>query len=318
MGFDGTVGHEKQKNLLLSFLQGDRLPHAFLFSGQDGIGKKKIAREFAQYIFCEQKSGCGICRACKKVLRNSHPDLRIIEQEDSIKIEQSRSISKEIYEYPFESNKRVIIIDQADTMTHEATNALLKTLEEPPPFNLFILITALEREIPLTIKSRCTKISFGPIVVDDLKQFFLKSYKLDEGEAELFSHISCGSIGCGVFWLEGDNLLLRRKLAEFILGKDKSFITATVLSEKISENHISLLRYLNFLLSFLRDIFLIGHKHDASMVVNKDIKELFEWQTVDMSWIMNSIKMIRETIHNMRYNVNRWVLVEDLLLSLMR
>ena len=236
MGFNEIVGHEKQKEMLLSALKSERLPHAFLFTGQEGIGKKKTAKEFAKYVLCDEHSACGICRPCIKIDRGIHPDVLIIENNDSIGIEQSRNISKEVCEYPYESDRRVILIDDADTMTHEATNALLKTLEEPPPFNIFFLITSSERDVPLTIRSRCAKIGFSPLSRESLKQYFRKETNMGEEKAELISRISEGSIGCGFFWMEKDNLLLRRKIAELLLGKKRSFLQVTLMSERITNS----------------------------------------------------------------------------------
>lgn len=317
MGFNDIVGHEKQKQMLLSALKRERLPHAFLFTGPDGIGKKKTAKEFAKYILCEERSGCGVCRPCIKVERNSHPDVLIIENEDSIGIDQSRSIGREVYEYPYEGDRRVILIDRADSMTHEATNALLKTLEEPPPFNIFFLITSSERDVPLTIRSRCARVGFSPLSKESLKQYFKYATNMDEGKAELISHISQGSIGCGLFWIEKDNLLLRRKLAELVMGKHRSFLHVTLMSERITISHRHLTMFLSFLLSLFRDMAIMNECREISMVINRDVKELLEAQPADIKWIQASVKRIQETFGILRYNINKLLAVETLLLHIM-
>ena len=145
-------------------------------------------------------------------------------------------LSKEICEYPYESEKRVIIIDQAETLTREAANALLKTLEEPPPYNHFFLITSAEKEIPPTIRSRCNRVFFTPLSREQLKQFFLQRPGADEERADLLADISYGSIGCGLFWSEADNFLLRRMIIELITGKNRSFVKASLHSRKDCQN----------------------------------------------------------------------------------
>ena len=135
MAFDDIIGHERQKRFLDFLMERGNIPHAFLFCGQEGIGKSKTAMEFTKRLFCQTGTGCGICRPCVKLDRGSHPDLIVIRNEGSIGIDDSRMIAKEISEHPFEQDRRVIIIDNAETMTNEAANALLKTLEEPPPYN---------------------------------------------------------------------------------------------------------------------------------------------------------------------------------------
>jgi DNA polymerase III subunit delta' len=318
MGFEDIIGHEKSKNLLRMFLENKNIPHAFLFSGQEGIGKKQMAKAFAQHLFCENNSGCGVCSPCIKLDRGSHPDLIVIEGDDSIGIDQSRMLSKEICEYPYESEKRIIIIDRAETLTREAANALLKTLEEPPPYNHFFLITSAEKEIPPTIRSRCTRVFFTPLSREQLKQFFLQKPGTGEVQADLLADISYGSIGCGLFWAEDDNFLLRRMLMELIAGKNKSFVNASLIAEKIAKTNMGFSMYLAFLLSFFRDLLIVKHSQDFTRVVNRDVEEFLDVQKVDIQWIEKTIKRIQETTSIMRYNVNRWLAFENLLFQVMR
>jgi DNA polymerase-3 subunit delta' len=318
MGFDNIIGHEKSKNLLRMFLENKNIPHAFLFYGQEGVGKKLVAKEFAKHLFCEHGSACGECNPCIKLERGSHPDLILIEGDNSIGIDQSRMLSKEICEYPYESEKRVIIIDQAETLTREAANALLKTLEEPPPYNHFFLITSAEKEIPPTIRSRCNRVFFTPLSREQLKHFFLQSTDADEERADLLAGISYGSISCGLFWAEKDNFLLRRMIIELITGNNKSFVRASSIAEKIAKTNMGLGMYLAFLLSFFRDLLVVKHSQDLTLIVNKDVEELLDWQRADIQWIESTIKRIQETTAIMRYNVNRWLAFENLLFQVMR
>ncbi|MBA4391434.1 MAG: DNA polymerase III subunit delta' [Syntrophus sp. (in: bacteria)] len=318
MGFENIIGHEKPKNLLRMFLEHKNIPHAFLFYGQEGIGKKLIAKEFIKYLFCETASACGECRPCKKIQGGNHPDLITIEGEDSIGIDQSRMLSKEIYEYPYESEKRAIILDRAERLTHEAANALLKTLEEPPPFNHFFLITSAEQEVPLTIRSRCTRVFFTPLVREQLKQFFLMKTDADEERADLLARISYGSIGCGLFWIEEEHLLLRRMIAELVAGKNRSFVNASLIAEKIAKTNSGFSIYLAFLLSLFRDMLVVKYSQDFTKIVNRDLEGVLDWQIIDIQWVENTIKRIQETMRIMRYNVNRWLVFENLLFHVMR
>ncbi len=318
MGFENIIGHEKSKSLLRMFLENKNIPHAFLFYGQEGIGKKLVAKEFAKHLFCETGTACGRCSPCIKLDRGSHPDLIVIEGDNSIGIDQSRMLSKEICEYPYESKKRVIIIDQAETLTREAANALLKTLEEPPPYNHFFLITSAEQEVPATIRSRCNRVFFAPLSREQLKQFFLQRPGSDEDQADLLADISYGSIGCGLFWAEADNFLLRRMIIELITGQNKGFVRASFIAEKIAKTNMGLGMYLAFLLSFFRDLLVVRHSQDLTMIVNKDVKDFLDWQKADTQWVENTIKRIQETTAIMRYNVNRWLAFENLLFQVMR
>ena len=341
MGFSSIIGHDRQKTFLLSLLAHDRLPHAFLFSGQEGIGKRKAAIEFVKHILCDEGTGCDKCRPCLKIEHKTHPDLLIVEGELSggpdpsktsdeetdtggrdrrkaLSISQSKMIIKEVSEHPYEGEKRAIIIDGAHTMTREASNALLKTLEEPPPFNIFFLITSSERDVPLTIRSRCARVAFSPLGQDDVENYLMRVMKMDSEKARLIARQSYGSIGLGLFWAEKDNLLLRRKLAELILGKKKSFLATTAVAERVSKSDRGLSLYLSFLLSFFRDLYLVSQEKGRAPIMNIDLKDLIEGEALDPRWIGGSLKKIQETIFNMRYNVNKWLLFENLMLHITR
>ena len=317
MAFNDIIGHERQKRFLTYLLERGNIPHAFLLCGQEGIGKRKTALEFARRLFCLKKTGCGECRACVKLDRGSHPDLVIIEREGSIGIDNSRMIAKEVSEHPFESDKRVIIIDNAETMTMEAANALLKTLEEPPPYNHFFIITSSEREIPMTIRSRCSRIAFSPLAREQLETYFMTGGG-DQHQAMLLSSISFGSIGCGIFWQDEDNFSLREKLAAAVCGKDKSFVALSSLAERASATDHSATMYLTFLLSFFRDIFVRKTTGEMSFVTNADLEDLLGDAASDLPWIEGSMKRIQETMRIMRYNVNRWLVFENLLIHVAR
>jgi DNA polymerase III subunit delta' len=318
MGFDNVIGHARQSEFLLSLLRRERLPHAFLFSGQDGIGKKKVALEFIKHILCDRGTGCNSCRHCLKIEHMTHPDLLVVEGVQSIGIGQSRMISKEVSEPPYEGRKRAIIIDGADTMTREANNALLKTLEEPPPHNIFFLISSSEKDIPLTVRSRCARVAFSPLRQEDVEEYFVKVLGMDRELAGLISLQSYGSIGWGLFWAEKDNLLLRRRLGELVMGRKRSFLTSTLISEKISKTDKGMGLYLSFLLSFFRDLHVAHHGKGEVRFVNGDLRDLIDWEAADPRWIDASLKKIQETIFNMRYNVNKWLLFENLMLHIMR
>jgi DNA polymerase-3 subunit delta' len=242
----------------------------------------------------------------------------IVEGVESIGISQSRMISKEVSEQPYEAKVRAIVIDGADTMTPEATNALLKTLEEPPPNNVFFLISSSEKDILLTIRSRCVRVPFSPLNQSDVEEYFANVLRMEKEKARLISSQSYGSIGLGLFWTEDDNLLLRRKLGELITGKKRSFVESTAISERLSKNNRGLNLYLSFLLSFFRDLYLAAHERGSAQIINSDLRDLMDHETADLPWIERSIKKIQETMFNMRYNINKWLLFENMLLHIMR
>jgi hypothetical protein len=139
---------------------------------------------------------------------------------------------------------------------------------------------------------------------------------MDEDKAELLSRISEGSIGCGFFWSEKETLLLRRKIAELVLGKKRGFLQVTSISERITNSPRELMMYLSFLLSLFRDISTVAEYSETSLVVNRDVKDLLEGQTLDEKWIEGSVAKIRETFRILRYNINKLMAVENLFIHI--
>lgn len=169
---------------------------AYLFLGTDGIGKKMIAKEFAKGILCiDTKDDACNCKSCACFSGGNHPDFIMInETGDNIKIEQIREITSKVIEKPIVSKRKVYIINDADKMSKEAQNCLLKTLEEPPEFITIILISSNENLILNTIKSRCMQIKFKDIPDDLLKKFATEIIKYENLTENLLKSFG-GSIG---------------------------------------------------------------------------------------------------------------------------
>ena len=192
--FDEIIGNDRIKNQLKQAVDLNKTSHSYLFLGISGIGKKIIAKEFAKMILCEgDNKYCNQCKSCIEFDSNNNPDFTLIEPDGaSIKIDQIRQMQKKIIEAPIISKNKVYIIDDADLMTTEAQNCLLKTLEEPPEFVTIILIGSKESSFLSTIKSRCTIIKFSPIENEEMLEIFGGSIGKAEDlkdKEELFSKI---------------------------------------------------------------------------------------------------------------------------------
>lgn len=173
MKFKNIIGNQEVKDYLNKSINSNNILQAYLFLGTDGIGKKMIAKEFAKRILCDNTSEetC-TCKSCTCFVGANHPDFIIINEDgETIKIEQVRKITEKVIEKPVISKRKVYIINDAEKMTKEAQNCLLKTLEEPPAFITIILISSNENAILNTIKSRCMKIKFKNISDDLISKF---------------------------------------------------------------------------------------------------------------------------------------------------
>ena len=178
MGFEKLIGNKKIKKELEEIIKTNSIVHSYMFVGQEGIGKKQFAIEFAKMILCtsENQNKCKECDSCKKFLSKNNPDYSYIEPDgSSMKISQIRQMQESIYQKPIISNKKVYIINDADKMTTEAQNALLKTLEEPPEYVIIILIVSNEAVMLTTIKSRCMRINFSNIEEQDILNYIIKN-----------------------------------------------------------------------------------------------------------------------------------------------
>lgn len=194
--FKDILGNDSIKDMLKKAIINNKVSHSYLMLGNSGIGKKMLSTEFAKAILCvNQNKICNSCKSCIEFVSNNNPDFLCIEPDgNSIKIEQIRELQKRIQEKPIISDKKVYIIDNADSMTKEAQNCLLKTLEEPPEFATIILIGSNENAFLTTIKSRCMIIHFKPIEDAYIKKYMKENYQMEDIPQNMLDLFQ-GSIG---------------------------------------------------------------------------------------------------------------------------
>lgn len=263
--FEQVYGHLNARKILQNMLKKNNLPNAFCFYGVEGIGKRRIARELAQAMFCETKTACGHCAPCSKFLGNHLPDYMELEPDGrEIKVQPIREITEQLHYKPFESDYRIFLIDQAESMNDGAANAFLKSLEEPPPYVYFFLITSnLEKLLP-TIRSRCQKLSFQPLSDQDKEKILIHSFHLDEKQARDLARISYRQLETGPeawdefvanvdFILDFFNLMVQKSMA------------LDFCSEKLRKKE-SLLQFFDHFLACLREGMLVSAGRDPSPV----------------------------------------------------
>jgi DNA polymerase-3 subunit delta' len=202
MSFADIEGHEKPITILKRTLANKTLAHAYLFSGEAGIGKKMTALALAAAVNCQNagpEGGCGECPSCRKIVSNGHPDLHfLVPDGDEIKIDQVRQVQSDLALKPFEGAKKTLIVDGVDRMNTASSNAFLKTLEEPPGDALIILITALPQSLLPTIRSRCQEIRFQPLSRQTLAQALKRKRGLSDADAWFVAALAQGSMGRGL------------------------------------------------------------------------------------------------------------------------
>jgi DNA polymerase III subunit delta' len=202
MSFAAIEGHERPVNILKRALANDTLAHAYLFSGEEGIGKKLTASIVAAAVNCPDRGpqgGCDVCPSCRKVTTRGHPDVHLLAPDgEEIKIDQIRQMQADLSLKPFEGAKKTLIVDFAERMNQASSNAFLKTLEEPPGDALIILVTSMPQSLLPTIRSRCQEIRFQPLPRRTLAQVLMRERGLSEEDAWLLAALAQGSIGRGL------------------------------------------------------------------------------------------------------------------------
>jgi len=194
--FEEILGQDQALTLLREAQKRGRLPHAYLFVGPEGVGKETTAKAFFNRLVCEKGTACGHCPSCRKFIKTLHPDVEIVEPlGKSIRIEQIRTLEGKLYFRPLESSLRLILIPKAELLTREAANALLKSLEEPPPYNLFVLLAVTTEALLPTIVSRCRVVRFRPLPNQILVRLLTERFAMLPEEAQGLALLAEGSIG---------------------------------------------------------------------------------------------------------------------------
>lgn len=200
MSLSRIIGHSRAIELLRRAVARDRVPQSLIFAGPEGVGKCTIATALAQAVNCPQArdgDACGTCSTCRRIAAGTLSDVVVLDKGDeaSIKIDALRErVLQPVGYRPFEGRRRVFIIDPADELTEQGQDALLKTLEEPPPSAILILVTAYPDQLFRTIQSRCRRIRFGPLSQEEVVRVLTEVEGIDRERAVRLAVVSGGSV----------------------------------------------------------------------------------------------------------------------------
>lgn len=282
------IGHRRLTTLIARAIERESLPPTLLFAGPSGVGKWAVARATAQAVNCidQVKSGgdlaidaCGKCRSCDRIARGVHVDVFLLEPDDraSIKIDSVRAVLSETTFKPFEGRRRVVLIRDADTLESQAQNALLKSLEEPPPGTMFILTTAVPGVLLPTVRSRCMRLRFGRLTAAEVAAALTRDHEYSDVEAREAAPLADGSLGQALALIDND-LSMFRELAMGLLRNSASradsqsrvqaaspLHTGTSKKERSREDVATILR---LMASMLRDLEAINAGADRAVLAN--------------------------------------------------
>jgi DNA polymerase-3 subunit delta' len=210
------AGHSRATTLLQQSLRNGQLSHAYLLVGPAHVGKFTLARNLAQAVNCESESRpCQECTSCRRIATSKHSDIHIVDlvsvEKKEIGIRQIAEMQTAAHLPPFEGKCKVFIFDRAEMLSNEAANSLLKTLEEPPPNILIILLTARESALLPTIASRCQRVELRPLPLGLVIDVLVKDYQVPQERADFLARLSGGCLGWALQALRDETLLSSRE-----------------------------------------------------------------------------------------------------------
>jgi DNA polymerase III subunit delta' len=326
MPFDTIIGHRSTITSLQTAAARERLTHAYLFHGEDAIGKRATAVCFAQALLCEHPpetnlDSCGICRSCQQIAGRTHPDHFMIEPDrelstPQIKIEQIREIEQQIMYRPLIGDHKVCIIDDADRLTTGAANALLKTLEEPPDHSLFLLITSRPASLPATIRSRCQSLRFATPARTDVEAALILKREMQPVDARFLAMLSEGRLGDA---LSMDVKTVRSQQRELIGLVDPTFLRSVTNVLTAAESLAKADRAtdtLSWIARWIRDVLIIQVGGDRDQLLYVDhVSELEQSARIAQTDLL--LDLLRDIEENQRHanrHLNLHMALENILL----
>lgn len=317
MSFKEIIGQDKPIAMLKEFMEQSCVKGGYLFSGPEGIGKYMAARTLAKALNCQDGllDSCDKCSSCLKIEKGLHPDVHLINAPDSdaIKIEFIRQMQKEISLKPYEARIKVFVIDNAHNLTAEASNALLKILEEPSGNSLIILVTSKPALLFKTVISRCKVFRFQPLERPKLRQLLENDYHLQHSAAHYLAYFTEGRIGSALKLKDTDILEEKKRVIDgFIFSRSSD--TADPLIEKREEFRHAL----NILAAWFRDLYLAKAGIAHSELINLDRKNelLGAAQKYSFPELDEILKSISDSLLYIEQNINLKLLISNLRMTL--
>lgn len=324
-GFKEIVGHKEIIRHIQAAIRMDKVSHAYIISGETGSGKKMLASAFAMTLQCEKggEDPCLECSSCKKALSGNHPDIITIthEKPNSIGIEDIRSqLVEDVQIKPYIGPRKIYIMPEAEKLTLQAQNALLKTIEEPPAYAVIMLLTSnIETFLP-TITSRCVKLSLRPVEETMVKEYLMETMHLPDYEAQMDASLSHGNVGKAKQIAESEEFAEMTDQAFRILknSKDMELYELVDKIKELSTNKHNIYEYLDLFIMWFRDVLLFKATREVDGLLFKNqlnyIKERANTSSYEgIETIINAVEKAKERLHA---NVNFDLVMELLFMTI--
>ncbi len=291
MPFRDLAGHRRLFELLSRAAMRGSLPPSLVFAGPDGVGKRAAAVALAQLVNCLDlpagagqdgpADACGACAACRRIARGVHADVLELAPGDSgaIKVDDVREAIDRAAYRPFEGRRRVVIVDEAQALNAEAQNALLKTLEEPPPASTFVLVTSRPDVLLPTVRSRCQRIRFGRLTEAEVAGVLVSRHKYSEADAHAAAAAADGSVGRALEGGSAEVTDARAAAARLLAGAltPRDAVERLALARELASGggrgeREALGRKLRAMASLVRDLGVLASAADDRWLANADLR----------------------------------------------
>ena len=324
LDYNQVIGHKSIKDHLQMAIENSRVSQAYIFSGEDGCGKKLLADIFAKTLLCEEgkSTPCNKCKSCLQMEGGNQPDLKYVTHEkatigvDDIRIQ----LNNDILIKPFASKYKIYIIDEAEKMTEAAQNALLKTIEEPPQYAIILLLTTNTTKLLPTILSRCVTVPFKAVANGEIKKYLMERYTIPDYLAEISAGFCQGNVGRAIKYATSESFIESKDAILHMLKKidDMELYEIMESIKQFSANKLEVEDYIDFMILWYRDVLLFKVTKDPNLLLYKNEYRAISRQAARHNYegIENIIQAMDKAKIRLRANVNFDIAIELMLLSL--
>lgn len=324
--FKDIIGQESIKKHLQTAIKTGNLSHAYIINGEYGSGRQTIASALAKTIQCQSKTddtdACGVCTSCKQAESHNHPDIKYITHDKtSISVNDIREqLNNDISIKPYSSEYKIYIIPDANKMTEQAQNALLKTIEEPPVYAIIILLTENCDSLLPTIRSRCVTLTMNPVEKDKICTYLENKFQLEPEQAQIAANYCQGNIGKAIrFASSSDFIEMKNQVLKLLKNLDSMDIASIIDTIKEFSTHKNDINdYLDLMLLWYRDVLMFKVTKDANLLLYSDEYSAISEQATkrDYENIENIIAAIDMAKVRLKANVNFDVTIELMILAM--
>ena len=323
--FKDILVHEQIKEHFQNAAAIGKVSHACILIGEAGMGKKTLANAFAMTLLCEEegKEPCMHCHACKQVLSGNHPDLIYVTHEKpaSMGVDDIREqINDTIMVRPYSSQYKIYIVDEAQKMTVQAQNALLKTIEEPPAYAVIMLLTTNQDAFLQTILSRCVQLKLKPLKDSVVKGYLEDKLQVKDVQAEIYSAFARGNLGKAIHLAQSEDFKMMYEEILKLLKEIKEMDISQLLDviRKLKDDNTDIKECLDFMQMWYRDILMYKTTKDLNLLIFKDefsaVKKAASLSSYEgLEQILGAIDKARVRLDA---NVNMELVMELLLLTM--